>query len=573
MRNKFFYLLFLSAYTLSNVIYAAPLVLEPNITQAKVVHIATRMLSTLHYKPRTWDDALSEIIWQRYINSLDKDHIYFTSADMKSFEAWRYLLDDQLKDGDLSAIFFIYNRSLQRQYAYLTFAIEALEHDAGLRKINDSEINSLWRKHLQAELQKITKNQLAPNITLKNQYLNRLARLKRANSNDAFLAFMNELTGVYDPHTSFHLKDACDLKLGGGAGVGITLKIKDDFPTIANLIPDSAAGKSQQLQIGDRIIAVAESDDQFINVMSFDLCNVIKHLQGGQGTSLRLLIQSEISDIKREVRLIRDSTQLSEQGAKRYVLTSERAGTIRRVGVIHLPYFYAIGHPDYISATHDVRHLIKELEKERVEGIIIDLRGNSGGLLKEVNSLLGEFIGTGPTVQIRDAQGSIDIMGNNEISVSYQGPMAIIINRLTASGAEIFAAGLQDYGRALIIGSTSFGNGSIRSIRSLGSYYLQLTEAQAYRLSGAGIQTRGVQPDVALPDIYDNQLWGESSLEFYLPNDSIKPETYRQLNRLQPTLLHKLTLASKKRLDMATEVLTPDTILKEAVEVFLDSLD
>ncbi len=583
---------------------AAVPVLQPEDSYSQTVRIVARLLSVQHYSRKVLDDALSELIWQRYIDSLDEQRIYFTEQDITGFEPWRQALDDQFKSGNLAPTFAIYNLCLKRQGEYLTFALDELgrrkrpaapanfKMDNGpttARPRDQAELNLAWQKHLQTvleELKQAAPGNEQPEEILKRRYRSQLARLDRARPKDAFQAVMDAFTETYDPHTNYYPAPASAPleKIVQREGVGLVLQGDEDYPRILRVMPSSPAQRSQQLAPGDRIMALADGGGDFVagdadlvDIAGWHIDEVVERMRGPKGSRLRLRVMPAAGGAIREIQLVRDAVEVEAQAASKSVLTSTREGKTRRVGVIRLPYFYSdfqaiqAGDPNYLSVTRDVCRLIEELKKENVDGVMIDLRDNSGGSVAEISSLIGELIAAGPTMQIRDGRGRVDALGDDNPAMAYQGPLAVVINRVTASGAEIFVAGLQDYGRALVIGSPSYGNGTIQSMRGFGSGTLKITEAKFYRISGASTQVRGVQPDVLLPDPYDPQKIGESVYDSYLPWDTVPPAIYQRLNRVKASL-PQLAAASRKRLQVAGPRLTADVLLAEAVEVFVDSL-
>lgn len=538
-------------------------VLQPSDDQSRVVRIVTRQLSVQHYNRTLLNDDLSAEIWKRYLGDMDNQHVYLLASDIQSFEPWRLKLDDQLKVGQLGPAFAMFNRYQLRLRERLEFATSELENNSKAlldftgkdsvendRKtapwpLNKAELDQIWRLRLKAAaltLKLSGKSNEEILTTLKRRYKSQLTMLGQTKTEDAFQTFMNAYTETYDPHTqymsprnseNFNINMSLQLE-----GIGAVLQTDDEYTKVMRIMPGSPADKSRQLKAGDRIVAVAQGTDDFVDILGWRIDEVVELIRGTKGTTVRLQIQPADGDgAIKEISLVRNTIELEDQAASKKVLEYKRNGVTRRIGVIKLPTFYAdfkgmqSGDPEYRSTTRDVRRLINELKQERIQGIILDLRNNGGGSLPEVNDLIGEFITTGPTVQVRDARGRTETLGDGNPEVSYSGPLVVVINRLSASAAEIFAGAIQDYGRGLVVGSTSFGKGTVQSLRDLGHGQLKITEAKFYRISGASTQNKGVEPDVHFPELFDPKEIGESALERAMPWDTIRASRYQQLNQ------------------------------------------
>ncbi len=560
-------------------VFADPaLALQPSDDQSRVARIVTRQLSVQHYNRTLLNDDLSGEIWKRYLGDMDNQRVYLLATDIQSFEPWRLKLDDQLKAGQLVPAFTMFNRYQQRLRERLEFAAAELEGNSkalldftGQESVendrknapwprNKAELDQLWRLRLKAAaltLKLSGKSNDEILSTLKRRYKSQLTMLGQTKAEDAFQTFMNAFTETYDPHTqymsprnseNFNINMSLQLE-----GIGAVLQTDDEYTKVMRIMPGSPADKSRQLKAGDRIVAVAQGTDDFVDILGWRIDEVVELIRGAKGTTVRLQIQPADGDgALKEISLVRNTIELEDQAASKKVLEYKRNGVTRRIGVIKLPTFYAdfkgmqSGDPEYRSTTRDVRRLINELKQERIQGIILDLRNNGGGSLPEVNDLIGEFISTGPTVQVRDARGRTETLGDGNPEVSYSGPLVVVINRLSASAAEIFAGAIQDYGRGLVVGSTSFGKGTVQSLRDLGHGQLKITEAKFYRISGASTQNKGVEPDVHFPELFDPKEIGESALERAMPWDTIRPSRYQQLSQWDGKL-KALEQASKAR--------------------------
>ncbi|MFP5430028.1 MAG: carboxy terminal-processing peptidase [Gammaproteobacteria bacterium] len=535
--------------------------LQPTRIQAKTARTVVDLLAESHYEHRQLDDALSSQIYDRYLKDLDGQRLYFLASDIQSFDVWRNSFDNALKRGDVKAAFLIFNRYQQRAVERLNFVIA--EIDKGLGRIDfdpademeidrekapwatsRTQLDDLWRKRIKAaalSLRLAGKSNADIQKTLGKRYRSQLNNLTRTKSDDAFQVFMNSFSETYDPHTeyfsprtqeNFNINMSLSLE-----GIGAVLQSDDEYTKVVRLVPAGPADKAKQLKTGDRIVAVAQSTQEFVDVVGWRIDEVVDLIRGPKGTTVRLQIipAGAVDETQtRTVSIVRNTVKLEDQAAQKKILTLKRGEEELRIGVIKLPTFYAdfqamqAGDPNYRSTTRDVKKLINELKAEKINGLVLDLRNNGGGSLSEANSLIGLFISTGPTVQVKSAGGRIELMGDPDPSVTYSGPLVVMVNRLSASAAEIVAGAIQDYGRGLVVGGTTFGKGTVQSLRDLDHGQLKLTEAKFYRISGASTQHRGVVPDVMFPSVFDEADVGESALPNAMPWDTIPSARYFQ---------------------------------------------
>ncbi|MGB4343486.1 MAG: carboxy terminal-processing peptidase [Moraxellaceae bacterium] len=533
--------------------------LQPTRMQAQTSRTVVDLLDELHYEHRKLDDALSAQIFDRYLKDLDGQRLYFLASDIQGFEPWRNSFDNALKRSDVKGPFTIFNRYQQRAVERLNFVIG--EIDKGVARMDfgtedameidreqapwattRAELDDLWRKRLKAaalSLRLAGKTDAEIQKTLGKRYRSQLNNLTRTKSDDAFQVFMNSFSETYDPHTeyfsprtqeNFNINMSLSLE-----GIGAVLQGEDEYTKIVRLVPAGPADKAKQLKTGDRIVSVAQGDKEFVDVVGWRIDEVVELIRGPKGTTVRLQVipAGAVDETQtRTVSIVRNTVKLEDQAAQKKVLTIKRGEEELRIGVIKLPTFYAdfqamqAGDPNYRSTTRDVKKLINELKAEKINGLVLDLRNNGGGSLSEANSLIGLFIGTGPTVQVKNASDRIELMGDPDPSVTYAGPLVVMVNRLSASAAEIAAGAIQDYGRGLVVGSTTFGKGTVQSLRDLEHGQLKLTEAKFYRISGASTQHRGVVPDVTFPNIFDEADVGESALPNAMPWDTIPSARY-----------------------------------------------
>jgi len=566
-------------------------VFAPTKSHKKINKEIVNHLKHRHYLKINFDDRLSEKVLIRYLDELDPAHSYFFANDVKEFEnKYRFKLDDALVDGDLQPAFEIFNRSQQRISERLISLIARTEQGFDDIKFDikeslridrkdipwpdsESEMQELWRKRLKSDvlsLKLADKSLEEIKETLLKRYRNQLNRVEQNSSDDVFEFYMNALALSIDPHTQYfspHRTENFNINMslsleGIGAVIGAVLQSEDEYTKIVRLIPGGPAERSKLLKAADRIVGVAQgTEGEMLDIVGWRLDEVVNIIRGPKGTLVRLqIIPADAADIHQTkiIHIVRDKVKLEEQAAQKRVLEVERNTKKYKVGVIDIPTFYADfkgmneGNPDYKSTTKDVQQLLKELKEEEVQGIVIDLRDNGGGSLQEANSLVGLFIGLGPTVQVRNANGRIDIIRDQDPKLAYSGPLVVLVNRMSASASEIFAGAIQDYNRGIIIGEQTFGKGTVQSLLPLSKGQLKATTAKYYRISGKSTQNKGVLADLDYPSVYNAEEIGESSLPEALPYDqvnSIPYQTYYKMEDLLPKLSEKFTSRMKNNPD------------------------
>lgn len=526
------------------------------------------------------NDDLSATVFDRYLQELDKDRSYFLASDIAEFEKYRLLLDDALKTGNLQPAFHIFNRYHQRLIERLNFLVYTL--DKGISKLDFTkdetllidrkdqpwlqsmdEMNQLWNKRLKNDVLSLKlsgKKTEKIQEVLSKRYNNQLTRLKQTESEDAYRIYINALTLSYDPHTQYFSPRATEnfniqMKLSL-EGIGAMLQTEEEYTKVTRVIPAGPADKGGQLKANDKIIAVGQdSKGELVDVIGWRIDDVVDLIRGPKDSTVRLEIipgNSANDQQTKIISIIRDTVKLEEQAASKKIIDLENAGQKYKLGVIDIPKFYidfdaaSRGDPDYRSTTRDVHKLINELNKENIDGLIIDLRDNGGGSLREVNELIGLFITEGPTVQVKNTSGRIYINNDEDASIAYTGPLAVLVNRLSASASEIFAGAIQDYRRGLVVGTQTYGKGTVQAMMPLNRGQITLTQQKFYRVSGNSTQNRGVLPDITLPSLYDINEIGENTLDRALPWDFISPARYQQLNDFS-TLLPQLQQLHEQR--------------------------
>jgi carboxyl-terminal processing protease len=544
--------------------------LQPDRDEVIASLNVVELLKRHHYSKPPLDDKRSEIIYQSYLKLLDPARSYFLASDIAEFDKWRTQFDDFLKSGDLQPGFTIYKRYLDRIKSRLDFALAEL--DKGVDKIdlttketllvdrkdapwpkNEAELDDLWRKRVKDEVLRLKiagKEPAKIQETLTKRYKNQLSRLAQTRSEDIFQAYENNFAMSYDPHTNYLSPDSAenfDINMSLSLeGIGAVLQSDNDNVKIVRLVPAGPAAKTKQVAPADKIVGVAQGDKEMVDVIGWRLDEVVKLIRGPKGSVVRLEVipasNGPNDQTSKIVSITREAVKLEEQAAKKSILHLNQDGKDYKLGVIEIPAFYLdfkayrAGDPEYKSTTRDVKKLLTELQGDKVDGVVIDLRNNGGGSLQEATELTSLFIDKGPTVLVRNADGKVDVLEDENPGAFYKGPMALLVNRLSASASEIFAGAMQDYHRALIIGGQTFGKGTVQTIQPLNHGELKLTLAKFYRVSGQSTQHQGVLPDIAYPSIIDTKEIGESALPEAMTYDTIKPAIKPAVDPFKPFL-------------------------------------
>ena len=549
--------------------------LKPVLQEAQAAHLAAGLLSRYHYKAIPLDDALSSKIFDQYLKSLDPEKLYFLQADIDTLDLDRTVLDDAIRNEDLSVPFKIFNLYGRRVAQHLAYARALLPNgfDFGRdesyqmdRKnqhwsASEAQMQDLWRKRVKNDWLRL---KLADNSDpgvikiLDKRYDNALKRLSRITSADAFQTFMNAYTMAIEPHTNYLGPRAAEdfgiaMRLSL-VGIGAVLTEMDDYTTIRELVPGGPASASGQLKVGDRIVGVAQGEGVMEDVMGARLDDTVALIRGLTDSVVRLDVlpaEAGPDGSHKVVTLIRKTISMQDQAAKARVYSVSEGSDLRHVGVITLPSFYEDfnarqqGEADYKSVARDVAHLLADLKTQKVDSVLVDLRNNGGGSLRQAVELTGLFVGKVPVVQERNANGDINVETNTTTGIAWDGPLGVLINRASASASEIFAAAIQDYGRGLIMGELSYGKGTVQTVVSLDQIAknakpaygeLKMTIAQFFRVNGGTTQLRGVTPDIAFPGGVDAADFGESSFDNALPWVSIKAANYAAVGDLTDQL-------------------------------------
>ncbi len=534
----------------------------------------TRLIENLHYSRPRIDNSLSSAILDRYLDTLDGNRLYFLSSDISSFGRYRYELDDRARDGELEPVFEIFNVFRARTEERIAYALTLLEQepdftiDESFRfdrsemawPSTDEEIQDVWRRHIKnAGLSLVLTGKTWEETAeiLQERYERVLTRIVQLTADDVFATFMNAMAHTMDPHSSYMSpRDSEEYRIQMSLsydGIGASLQLTNDYVTVINVIAGGPAQLDGQLKPEDRITGVAQGDDsEVVDVIGWRLDDVVQIIRGPGGTVVRLQILpagAAPGSPERVLSLIRDKVKLEEQAAKSDRLEISHEGNPYHIGVIRVPSFYldyaalTRGEEDYTSTTRDVERLVGELETEGIDGLVLDLRQNGGGHLSEATELSGLFIERGPVVQLRQTRRNIEVLDDPMPGVVYDGPLAVLVDRYSASASEIFAAAIQDYQRGIVIGQQTFGKGSVqnlfnldRFIRAPGYGQLTLTIGKYYRVTGGSTQHRGVIPDIELPSLVDTNTVGESTRDTALPWDQIDPTRFRAETSLEPAI-------------------------------------
>lgn len=537
-----------------------------------------------HFSKATLDDELSAQIRERYLEMLDYNKMFLLEADVQSSKEYAKLFDDMISTGDLTIAYNIHETALQRRFERYVYALSLLDseqpfdfsqaddkyyydrEDASWAK-SKAELDEIWRQRVKYDALNLTmagKDWPETVETLAQRYNSALNRLTQTNSEDVFQTVMNAFARSVEAHTSYlspanaeRFQQNMNLEL---EGIGAVLQADYDYTVIRSLVPGGPADKNGEIKPEDRIIGVAQEDEEtYTDVVGWRLDDVVDLIKGPKGSTVRLQVLKSSQGsggTPVEVSIVRDKVKLEDRAAKAEIKTLDSGPyQDRKMGVINIPGFYN-------NLTADVVKLIGEMQSEGAEGLVIDLRGNGGGSLAEAITLTGLFIDQGPVVQVVDASGRAEVNGDRDGRTYYDGPLTVLVDRYSASASEIFAAALQDYGRAVIVGENTFGKGTVQQHRGLQRRFdffsepmgsVQYTVAKFYRINGGSTQLEGVKPDVQLPEFVDPDEFGEASEDNALPWDQIQPANFVMVDQGVPEQYQQLQQRVDERIQTNPE--------------------
>jgi carboxyl-terminal processing protease len=550
--------------------------LKPELQHITATKRINNLFARSHYKHIKLNNDLSSKIYDRFIELLDGNKSLFLQSDLNKFEHFRFEIDDSLAKGDLTYAYEIYNFNVRRRFARLEYYLTLLEkempfdveddyffdrEDAQIPQTFD-ELHEIWRQSVKYDALRLKltgKDWQGIKEVLTKRYRLALKRLSQVNSEDIYQVAMNSFAGSIEAHTSYlsprraeQFKQEMQLEL---EGIGAVLGVDEDYTVIRSLVPGGPASKTEKLKSDDRIIAVAQDKKEFVDIIGWRLDDVVDLIKGPKGTTVRLqyLKGADSHGTPQVVEIVRDKIRLEDKAAKSNIFKPLFSEVDSKIGVIEIPGFYN-------NLSKDVKKELSKLQEQNVDGIIIDLRGNGGGSLYEATQLSGLFFDKGPVVQIHNNDKIMKQTDRDGVTY-FDGPLTVLVDRYSASASEIFAAAMQDYGRAIIIGEQTFGKGTVQQHRPLNKPFdmfdkplgsVQYTIAKFYRINGDSTQHKGVIPDIIYPSPIDPADWGESLQQNALPWDQIRSAKYNKLNDLSAAI-STLSAMHKSRIDIEPE--------------------
>ena len=554
--------------------------------EAKVI---TYILDNNHYRKIDLDDSLSSVILDSYVKSLDNNKQYFTSADLQKFEQYRDKMDDLIRAENIEVAYLIYNSFRKRFDERIKYVMDNLikqdfdytveeyyesDRDKEDWAKTDTELNEVWRKIIKSQALSLRLTG-KPQEEIEKMLRERYARLSKSvtqfNSEDVFSLYMNAVTEAYDPHTNYLSPKAADLFKQQMSlsleGIGARLQTENDYTRVAEIITGGPAQKSDLIHVNDRIVGVGQgASGEVVDVIGWRIDEVVKLIKGPKGTTVRLQLlpaQTGVNGPPKVITLVRDKIKLEDQQAQKSLIHYQKGGKDLKLGVITLPNFYMDfdayqkGDPNYTSTTRDVQKLVKELQTESIDGLVLDLRNNGGGSLTEAIDLTGLFIKSGPVVQVKNSANKIETLTDDNPSLVYNGPLVVLTNRFSASASEIFAGAIQDYNRGVVVGESTYGKGTVQTVINLNRFIndpnnkvgeLKITFQKFYRVTGSSTQHKGVTPDIQLPTALSPEQFGESSSPNALPWDEIRGTLYQKTPLVNNRVITNLTKSYQDRL-------------------------
>ena len=579
----------------------------PDAKQSLVCKEIVTLIENYNYKKIKVTDSISSVILDKYVKDLDPSKNYFTAADIKDFEKFRFQLDDDFRNGDLSAPFYIFNVYLKRYNEWIDYGLAQVKTKFDFAgddsyvydrekmpwAASATDLNTLWKKRVKYELVnlKIAGSTDAKNVeVLTKRYQNLKSQASKINNQDVFQTIMDAFTESIDPHTNYfnptNAQAFSEDMARSFEGIGARLQLENEVLKIGEIIPGGPAFKSKLLNTGDRIVGVAQGNAEFEDITGWRIENSVSKIKGPKGTTVRLKIipvGQELSAKPVIIALVREKIIMEDQSAKKKVETVKSNGNTYKIGIITLPAFYADfnaakqGDKNYKSTTRDVRLLIDTLKtKDKVDAIVMDLRSNGGGSLAEAINLTGLFIDKGPVVQVKDLRNEVEVNEDNNPGVAWDGPFGVMVDRLSASASEIFAGAIQDYGRGIVFGTQTYGKGTVQSsikmddlvnpsiLQRLAALVgksgaaakpasdqpqlgiINLTMAKFYRVNGSSTQHKGVMPDINFPSLYPLDKIGEDTEKSALPWDTVNKSNFVPVADLTATKVELVKLHDQR---------------------------
>ena len=562
-----------------------PGALAPTDRQRMIARQVGSILEEAHFRRASIDDRLSSEVFDKYVDFMDGQRSYFLAADVAQFEALRLRFDDMIRSGDIDPAYGIFARYQQRNRERIRYALSLLDKEPDWA-VDESfefdrekapwptttlQLDELWRKRVKNDALSLLltgKEWKEAADVLRKRYERVLKRVDQISPEDVFENLMNSYARTFDPHSSyFSPRSSEEYRIQMSLnyeGIGASLQLIDDYVTVMNVIEGGPAAAAGSLAVNDRITAVGQGKEGALtDVIGWRIDDVVQLIRGKGGTAVRLQVLpagAAPGTPEKTLEYLRGKVTLEAQAARKEIKTIKRGDQELKVGVINVPGFYSdyeaqrAGNADYRSTTRDVRRLIDELRKENVEGLVLDLRGNGGGFLPEAQSLTGLFIDRGPVVQVKFSTGEKEVLDDPDAGLAYSGPLAVLVDRFSASASEIFAGAIQDYRRGVVLGQRTFGKGTVQNLVPLSRYtsrpvngQLTVTIGKFYRVTGESTQHRGVEPDVALASPISLEEVGESSLDDALPWDRIAGVPFRVDDSSEVRSIAQLALEESSR--------------------------
>ncbi|MCP4879138.1 MAG: tail-specific protease [Gammaproteobacteria bacterium] len=574
---------FYGSYLSANDIFAP--VLTSTSDQQEITQELLQFIKQYHYQTRTIDDQFGSDVFQQYLETIDPQRMYLSEADLAPYQHLNNDLDDQLNEGHLDTLVELFNLMQVRRLQAVTYFQGRLQDeqqsfdyamqeslpiyaDKHPRQPDLASLRDLWRQLLKNQfinglIEQETDAQIRARLL--KRYDSQIKRLLQVDQRDMFSTIANSITTVTDPHTTYlsprNVEDFnIDMSLSL-EGIGAVLQRDNDYTKIVRIVPGGPADKAGELKAADYIVGVAQEGQAMVDVIGQRLDDVVNLIRGPKGSrvSLQIIPGGDIKERPQTIHIVRNRVKLEDQAATQEIIQMETDIGLVKIGVIKLPTFYfdyegyRRGDKDYRSTSKDVMKLVAELREAEVDGIIVDLRNNGGGALLEANQLTGLFIKQGPTVQVRYSNGAIEKQLDKNPLLVYAGPMAVLVNRISASASEIFAGAMQDYQRALIVGAQTYGKGTVQTLTDLSKGQIKYTQAKFYRVTGASTQHKGVIPDITLPTLIDHSRVGESNLDYALAWDQVatlEHPRYINLPQIVPYLQEQQDIRSEADPDL-----------------------